>query len=219
MPDVTVTELPELLRGQVLGRQDQHRDVPGRGAGPDPIQHRKAVDVRHHQVQHDPVGPRAGDLIDRSLPAPGHGSPVAGGFDDRSDLDDRRLVVLDDQDPPALFRRTGIVIRGQHGPARGGRCGGPRGKRRAWDRGLPRPFERQIQGKERSLSRGADHRDVPAEHPGSLVGNGQPQSGSLVPPGRGPVHLPELVEDDGEVLRRNADPRVGHPDGDPFGTR
>ena len=65
--------------------------------------------------------------------------------------------------------------------------------------------------KRRALSHLALHRYRPAQQLGQPLCNGQPQSGSLVLGVRS-CHLAELVEDDFQVMLRDADPGVRYRD-------
>ena len=45
-----------LMRGLLLRRQDDHRDVPGRGVGPEELDQRQPVDLGHDEVLEDDGG-------------------------------------------------------------------------------------------------------------------------------------------------------------------
>ena len=50
--------------------------------------------------------------------------------------------------------------------------------------------------------------DLAAEHPGDVPADGQPEPGAAVPAAGGPVGLPERVEDEPELVFRDADAGV-----------
>ncbi len=89
----------EILRCQILGSKDQDGYVCRRLSAPDLFQHLKPVDLGHHQIEDNPVGDGMGHVIKGILPASGHVGTIPGCFDNVSDLDDGRLVVLDEQNP------------------------------------------------------------------------------------------------------------------------
>jgi len=89
----------EILRRQVLGRQDQDRYFYRRLCTANTFQHRKTVDLRHHQIQNNAVRDGTGNVINGFLPASGHIGNITGGFENRFDLNDHRFIILDDQNP------------------------------------------------------------------------------------------------------------------------
>src|SRR6184192_356095 len=95
--DVTV-ELLLVLGGQLLRRQDQHRDVPPLGMLTDREQELEPVHLRHHQVEQDHVGRRFGELLERE-------AAVARPDD---------LPLLPLENPPHALAHDLVVVHQQH---------------------------------------------------------------------------------------------------------
>ena len=138
-------------------------------------------------------------------------------------------LVLDDQeDPVAGLDRVAVVAadlglggtagepprgdgrsaRARRGPARGARPSAAGG--RAADGHV---VQRQVEGEGAPLAERALDPDLAAEQPGDLAADRQAQARAAVLPAGPRVGLLERLEDDPQLVRRDADPRVGHREG------
>src|SRR6478672_8093494 len=93
-----------------------------------------------------------------------------------------------------------------------------RGNVSSWSRIGRRDVCREVD-RERQRERAADagltlDQDVAAQQTGEVPGDGESEAGAAVLAMSAAVRLPERIEDDVQLVRWNADPRITHSEGD-----
>ena len=92
-------EAPQLVVQGVSGGEEEHRQPAPDPVPADALEHFEAVQIGQHHVEHEQVGPKRGNGLERLAPEVGHlhlEALVAQGH--REQIGDAVLVV-DDEDP------------------------------------------------------------------------------------------------------------------------
>ena len=95
-------ENAQLLVAHMLRCEDDDRQMRGPLFATDRREHLKTVHVRHHQVEDHGVGQSLLKLRQCLLPVVRHLDAVALGLENLGQLDNGRLVILDDENVPAV---------------------------------------------------------------------------------------------------------------------
>ncbi len=179
----------QFVPGQILGRQDQNRNMRGGRIAPNGLQHSETIHIRHHQIKHHPVRMRRLQKIKGLLTALDYKDCIAFLLQNGADLYPGRGIVFHHQNRARPFRPSGRQVLFSCFSIL---C-------------LFTKMDRQLQGKYRSLSGPAVRCQAATEHPGRSGGNGQTESRPVIFSGGGAVHLPELIKNKGQLIRLDPD--------------